>query len=353
MNEMQEILVDPFLLCLPNPCRTGDELEDFLKSLLEWSDLIRQPGVYVLLSEEIHIALFDDDSYPHRHRLVQLLKLHGCEIADERTVFKLTTALLDQALSLEKYSGIRSVRLDDQSINIEPVFIIERLKSNCAKAFAETLAVIPVVRSVLPERITDSILIASRRDDEAGEAEPNEIVFKLEVCKFDSDEIDIDHYPKLPCRFADSIPVLFSFELDLWDTWNGASTDESIESAIKRCMQNLVSTGTPETDAKSFVLGGCFRDSVKKWGAAERRDYAMVIIESCARIALNVPKNAIKEFRVNANMTSDQRSRKDGSLAYRTHLTKKGVGLRLMFWRRPDGTVEFANIGSKDELEIR
>jgi len=78
----------------------------------------------------------------------------------------------------------------------------------------------------------------------------------------------------------------------------------------------------------------------------------MVLIESCARIVLGVPKNPIKEFRINSKPTSDQRVRHDGSLAYRTHLTKKGAGLRLMIWIRPDGTFEFANMGDKDELEI-
>lgn len=78
----------------------------------------------------------------------------------------------------------------------------------------------------------------------------------------------------------------------------------------------------------------------------------MVLIESCARIVLGIPKNTLNEFRENSKATSKQRVREDGALAFRTHLTKKGIGLRLMFWKKQNGTIEFANIGDKDELEI-
>jgi hypothetical protein len=78
----------------------------------------------------------------------------------------------------------------------------------------------------------------------------------------------------------------------------------------------------------------------------------MVTVESCARIVLGIPKNPINEFRERVDGNAKQRKREDGALAFRTHLTKKGVGLRLMFWRHTDGTIEFANIGGKGELLI-
>ncbi|QAZ66814.1 hypothetical protein C3Y92_05980 [Solidesulfovibrio carbinolicus] len=102
-----------------------------------------------------------------------------------------------------------------------------------------------------------------------------------------------------------------------------------------------------------FEIGSGFVHSLHTWGANSRHDYAMVIIESCARIVLGMPKNSINEFRESAKATAKQRIRvDDGALAFRTHLTKKGVGLRLMFWRLAGGTIEFANIGAKGDLEI-
>jgi len=77
----------------------------------------------------------------------------------------------------------------------------------------------------------------------------------------------------------------------------------------------------------------------------------MVLIETCARIVIGYPKNELAPFRIDAN-SSKQRSREDGSRAFRTHLTKKGPGFRLMFWETPTGLIEFANVGDKDELVI-
>ena len=46
-----------------------------------------------------------------------------------------------------------------------------------------------------------------------------------------------------------------------------------------------------------------------------------------------------------------QSMRKESS-RWRTHVTSHHEGLRLLFWRRLDGTVEFANLGAKNDLEI-
>ena len=43
---------------------------------------------------------------------------------------------------------------------------------------------------------------------------------------------------------------------------------------------------------------------------------------------------------------------KDGALGYRTHITKKGRALRLMYWQKENGEVVLANIGNKVDVEI-
>ncbi len=69
-----------------------------------------------------------------------------------------------------------------------------------------------------------------------------------------------------------------------------------------------------------------------------------LLAESCARIAFGNPKNALNEWHA-AEL-------RPGWRAFRTHLTKRGPGYRLMFWRRPDKRIVFANVGPKREEEI-
>ena len=161
----------------------------------------------------------------------------------------------------------------------------------------------------------------------------------------------------LPISISQRIPVVFSHEqliesLDLWTVWDGASSEEAVRLCIDARVKNIISSGTIDDAICNFVIGEGFVASLHTWNADSRRDYAMVTVESCARIVLGIPKNPINEFRENAEGAATQRRRDNGALAFRTHLTKKGVGLRLMFWKCTDGTIEFANIGSKDELEI-
>ena len=95
---------------------------------------------------------------------------------------------------------------------------------------------------------------------------------------------------------------------------------------------------------KRFQVGEQFLESAKRNGFGTR----MNVIDSCARILLDVPKNYIESFRVGAD-SYKQRFRGDGAGTFRTHLTKDGPGYRLMFWQLKDGSLRFANVGPKPE----
>ena len=95
-------------------------------------------------------------------------------------------------------------------------------------------------------------------------------------------------------------------------------------------------------------------NSLKEWSFDKRADWARNFVESCARIILGVPKNTLGEFkRKTVSGKLEHRVRNsDGAKAYRTHITKKSEGFRLMLWILPDGTIELSNVGNKDELVI-
>jgi len=353
MSDVHEIVVDPYLLCLPNPCSTADQLETFISSLLGWRGLLNRGDACVLLADSVRIALSDDDEYPHRHRLSQLLTKYQCEIADVKTISDLADGILKGSPCFEDYYGIDVIVIDEDKTDIQPSLILTRLKRNCRTSFAEILASISVVRQLKPEGSRDSVLVASALEDDSITPVPDEIdvVSEVQICFRTGIGSDA------PVNVVDKIPVSFKHEeisnqLDAWELWDNASSIDSAVSAIEMCVQNLVDSGVSPDAKVEYTLGSNFIDSVRAWGAGTRSDYAMIIIESCARIILGIPKNALNEFRVDSKSTSAQKTRADGSLAFRTHLTKKGAGLRLMLWRKPDRTIEFANVGDKDELEI-
>ena len=353
----QEVVIDPFLLCLPDPCDSLDRLEDFISALVGWRGFLDQSDTCVLLSDSARVALNDDGEFPHRHRLVELIDKFECTFADANTISRVANAIMERTPTLEEHFGIDAILFDESSCEIIPALILDRLKPKCRSAFRDDLLIAGVK---FDEGVSDGcesrVLVASGSWRE--EPIPEDIAVKADVHDLGllSPGVSLKNAP--PFSLLQSIPVAFSHEqliesLGLWSIWDGASSDEAVRLSIEACIKNLISSGVSGDGTMEFEIGSGFVRSLHAWGADSRHDYAMVTIESCARIVLGIPKNDITEFRESGKATARQRSRpEDGALAFRTHLTKKGVGLRLMFWRRTDGTFEFANIGAKGELEI-
>lgn len=353
----QEVVIDPFLLCLPNPCDSLDQLEDFISSLVGWRGFLDRPDTCVLMSDSVRVALNDDGEFPHRHRLVELIDKFECTFADANTISKVANSILERTPALEEYFGIDAVLFEESLCEIVPALILERLKPKCRTAFRDDLLIAGVkINEGVYGRPETSVMVASGSWSE--EPTPEDITVKADVHDVGLLSTDIGLKNTPPFLLLQSIPVAFSHEqlidsLDLWSIWDGASSQEAVRLSIETCIKNLISSGVPGDGAMKFEIGSGFVQSLHAWGADSRHDYAMVTIESCARIVLDIPKNSINEFRESADTNAKQRSRKnDGALAFRTHITKKGVGLRLMFWKRTDGTIEFANIGAKGELQI-
>lgn len=352
----QEVIIDPFLLCLPNPCNSLNQLEDFIAAIAGWRGFLDRADTCVLLSDSARIALNTDDEFPHRHRLTELIDKFECTFADANTISKVANAILERTPALEDYFGINAILIEENSFELAPAVILDRLKTNCRSAFRDDLLIAGIKdNECVIDSIESRLMIASGRMAE--NPLPTIISVKADIHDIDIASKDSDRKSVLPISLSQSIPVAFSHEqlidsLDLWAIWDEASSVEAIRLCVESCVKNLISSGADADWRRNFLIGNGFVASLKAWGADARRDYAMVTVESCARIVLGIPKNPINEFKESADGNAKQRTREDGALAFRTHLTKKGVGLRLMFWRRTDGTIEFANIGGKGELEI-
>ena len=353
---VQEVIIDPFLLCLPNPCNSIDQLEDFISAIAGWRGFLDRADTCVLLSDSARVALNDDDEFPHRHKLADLIDKFGCTFADANTISKVANSILEKTPTLEDYFGIIATLFEEDSFELTPVVILDRLKTNCKSAFRDDLLIAGIKdNECVADGIESRLLVASGRMTE--NSLPSIISIKADIYDIELVSIDSDRKGELPLSLSQSLPVAFSHEqlidsLDLWAIWDEASSEDAIRLCIESCIKNLISSGVDASRRYPFLIGRGFVASLRKWGADTRRDYAMITVESCARIVLGIHKNSLKEFRKSVDRGAKQRIREDGALAFRTHLTKKGVGLRLMLWVRTDGVIEFANIGGKGELEI-
>ncbi len=349
---VQEVIVDPMLLCLPNPCNSLDQLEDFIGAIVGWRGFLDRADTCVLLSDSARVALNTDGEFPIRHRLTELINRFGCTFADANTISRVTNTIMERTPALEKYYGIDEVLIDEGTFEFIPEVLLDRLSTNCRSAFKDDL----IIAGIREDNTCEPhLMVASGGEVESPPA--TIISIRADIHDIDLVSSDGDLEEELPISISKSIPIFFSHEqlmesLDLWAIWDGASSEEGIRLCIVACANNIISSGAVDNEMCDFIIGEGFIASLQAWGADSRRDHAMVTVESCARIVLGIPKNPINKFGKSAKATAKQRTREDGALAFRTHLTKKGVGLRLLFWKRTDGVIEFANIGGKDELKI-
>jgi hypothetical protein len=160
----------------------------------------------------------------------------------------------------------------------------------------------------------------------------------------------------MPKNVHDQFQHVWSIEdvlstIDPGEIWKNASSSREIKLAIQlACRNRMIAEGTYSTLDKipSFFVGGDFLESLKAWQADEDHRFAIQTLESCAAAVLNLPTIEIKPFYTKAKRAADSAD------PLRAHISKAGVGLRLMMWLRPAAPrcIEFANVGGKNEEEI-
>lgn len=350
-----EVVVDPHVLCVPNPCLSLEPLEKFVSNLIGWRGLLDNRDVRVLLSDATRCALEEDGEFPYRHTLGKLMRTLNCQVADIETVWRLLHAVLERTPSLEEHYGIKSILHDESKFKCEPPFLLERLKSSCRSAFVEDLTIIGVVSD--DASTTDYSPTPILASSDWADGLESRVSVEGEIHDFQEIAASSLGNRDRPFSISHEILVAFDYQkalaaVDMWKLWDSASNTSSVIACFEKCITEIVQSGVDDQSRSEFRLGDGFLESLRQWGASSQRSVAMITIESCARLVLGVPKNAVNEFREGSASSASQLVRIDGARAFRTHLTKAGVALRLMFWVLNDGKIEFANIGGKNELEI-
>lgn len=352
MNGVPSICIDPHLLSLPLAERSSaEDVEDFVSSVVDWARTADGKCTTAFTSSCVLDAIDADGAFPWKNDILRVLKHFRVQSADPETVATAVRSLLNSA-RIENAMGIVSVLLDSPKTTVVPAFLQERLRPRTQAAFADQLAMI-----VLAKYYNDFDLLALGSVP-AGDETP-----KLSYVAINTEVADIEWHATAtgrpihcPHSINAEIPVFLSrngllSQIEPISLWPDNEDLDQARNAIDSCIARLVASGTIDEGLKRYTLGAEFLSSAAQWECGRLGRHNFTLIESCARILLGIPKHQISEFI--DNDTGKQKIRTDMAVGCRTHMTKKGAGLRLMFWELPNGTIEFANVGDKDELVIR
>lgn len=373
MSQPTHVVIDPILLCIHNACSSKDAFERYARGLESWTDVVQSNAANLLVSERCVEALIASDSYPFTHSIYDAISRFEITHIAADFLDRIAQVLLEQRPWFEDAIDTEDVVTEEPGALIFPEVFLSRLQGETQNAFRHALVAAahwdenperefdlfvgsaPIIDDASASiRISALIEIVSRRDRELLAYSPSKLVTDEIECIFNCQTI-------LDDRSAIVI-------------WNCAETPEAVCSAIDfrvkshqkkglnvghrvRCVYLKHPEEVRDSLAKSegpflmWTIGPNFMDSIHTWNFGNVEKQAELLIDACARILLDSPKQIVKPFRVSEG-SENQIVRADGATGWRTHLSKKGVGFRLMFWKLKSGVIEFANVANKGEEEI-
>jgi hypothetical protein len=129
---------------------------------------------------------------------------------------------------------------------------------------------------------------------------------------------------------------------DPYDLWSTAETKEQ----FRFCIYAKAKSYNDAVNIKNIVIGESFIASLRTHEASQNAKYSRNVLEKCAKIAAGETEGTF--FTNGTGKSAPKRTRADGSIARRLHVSKCHEALRLMYWQNGSRN-EFANVGPKRE----
>jgi hypothetical protein len=335
------VVLDPALLAIPNMAGSEEEVERIFATVTEWSkQIFHHWPIRVVQPTRTAEVLAAAGAFPAGENIRQLLEMcHLEHVFSGEDIRRAVTAILSQCSTAAEVIGSEA---DDCSLGSADPDIFEPYTP-------------PAMRDAMVRACATSLLYEpSKVESWVAPGVPQsvpEIRFRCQVDTLSPPKANtsVPYSSFGRVRLAERYEALVD-AISASRAWQFAEGQKDICLAIAAEALTLLRVENPLAtmrDVGHFAVGSAFLDSLAHWQADGNREFSNVVRESCARIVLGKPKQAVGFLR----QGNKPIKRSDGAIAKRTHLTKKGVGLRLMFWDTAKG-VEFANIGSKNELSI-
>lgn len=341
------IFVDPAVLAFVGVASTVEETKEALELINELSYLSSKFEALVLLTDpEFELTLYTSDAFPFHAKLAPLLHSTGwSDVYDPSAVLAIINGIVQRLTPVNEFTTAQALVIqalstipDDAHLANQPglqLALYEGLALLCSGVH-EGSAWIRSTLAALSSRFAASVTLDV--DCEVALVEPRigqppVDNFKL-ITSFDRVTSVLD---VLRCISAQSL-------------WQSATSDAEIALAIAaRANQLRAAAGMAALPriADHFALGSHFRNSLADAQALQAGPYALATLDTCARICGGLPQPDDSPFYTSAGSGVQRKRVSDDALAHRVHVTKGGIGVRLMYWRLPSGFIEFSNTGPK------
>lgn len=162
--------------------------------------------------------------------------------------------------------------------------------------------------------------------------------------------------PQLPMDIAESSTIYYRIrsclnDLDGFKLYQTATSDAELKLSLYIGTLQLISSSNPNYSISwsNFDVGSELFQSLTLNDGANTQLFSNTTYQAIIHVLADVKKYETAPFYTDS--TRKTQKTHDNYLAYRTHVTKRGRALRLMYWNN-NKKIIISNIGNKNELII-
>jgi hypothetical protein len=341
------IFVDPAVLAFVGLATGYEEVGAALGIISELSYLSAKFDALIFVADpELELTLYESGAFPFHEKLVPVLSDTGwSEIYDPSTILALINGLIQRLRPISDFTTAQALVIE--SLSTVPNHAHLENQEGLRRGLSEGLA---FLCSGIYEGSpwVGSALMAASTQFPASTTLEVECDVALVEPEIGIPPVDAFAHSASFLRVTCVLDVLSA--VSARDLWHHASSDVEIAIAVAARANQLRAAASldPLSDiADRFVLGTHFRASLAEAQASRAGPYAMATLDTCARLCGGLPQPDDNPFYTSAGSGVQRVRTSDGALARRVHVTKTGIGVRLMYWRLPSGIIEFSNAGPK------
>jgi hypothetical protein len=234
-------------------------------------------------------------------------------------------------------------------MRVEPDILSTREEAALKEALEVTLAHVAMLTERASKLSVRALLADVYADDE--------VELFLEITNIAPPLPDRTDRRSISCPVGLSNSVFsFADKLDGDELWRMAENEPELSAAIAvkaRSLRRASGCPAPKDNCEKFAIGSAFLDTLRACQSVPSGKYGHAAFEAFARLVAGSPTAAPKKlYKLSETGRREDVVRTDGAIGWRLHITKSGEAIRLMFWRRHDASIEFANVGPKADVKI-
>jgi|SRR5579872_520484 len=342
------LVVEPAVLAMPALAKDEISIARSIEIIIQLAEAVRNHDFGICLLTEAENYLIEAGLYPVHSSMSQSLAASGLShVYTTEDIRRSVQGILQNAERLEHSSGIDF--LIPESIRTQPDIFTGRSTGALKESLEVTLAHL----ALLTERAGKSnvqSLLADRPSNEDVEV----IARITDITPPLNDDITSKDV-SITVGFCGSVSE-FAEQLDGNNLWHLAENDDEIRAAISikaRTIRKTSGCPAPKENCHKFSIGSAFFGTMRSCQAHPSGKFGQVTFETAARlIAKSETETPKKLYKLSSSSQREDVVRSDGAVGWRLHVTKSSEGIRLMFWRKKDGSVELANVCPKSGVSI-